>query len=226
MTLETKCHLFSAPLGEQSWCCLPGDKPLFVPMMTSLQRHICITLPQWVTGIKTPKCPSVVMPGKMLSLKKEARKVALNAFTYLTFRMIILRAFLKIILFWFLFRRSPFCGSNSQQVITVWGDWLALNILRESPEPLVNNLCRICANTRTYINHALTTQNLHTNDCKRISHNVSWYHRRRLSWDMTVKAIRVYHKLACDSLFTYIRIRVAPRAPSINTNYFNPSMDK
>ena len=26
----------------------PGDKPLFEPMMVSLQTHICVTRPQWV----------------------------------------------------------------------------------------------------------------------------------------------------------------------------------
>ena len=30
----------------------PGDKPLFEPMMVSLQTHICVTRPQWINTLR------------------------------------------------------------------------------------------------------------------------------------------------------------------------------
>ena len=52
----------------------PGDKPLFEPMMGSLQTHICVARPQWVKGLimdrcmlltSTPEC--VVLPCRAIT---------------------------------------------------------------------------------------------------------------------------------------------------------------
>ena len=52
LTFVPKGPIYNIPALVQimAWC-RPGDKPLSEPMMDSLPRHICVTLPQWINKL-------------------------------------------------------------------------------------------------------------------------------------------------------------------------------
>ena len=39
------------PLAQKMAWCLPGDKPLYEPVMVSVMTPICVTRPEWVKGV-------------------------------------------------------------------------------------------------------------------------------------------------------------------------------